>query len=354
MSERADAEMMAAATSAAGDHHTHPNPRVGAVVVARDGSIVGRGSHAGPGRPHAEVLALAEAGSLAQGSTLYVTLEPCSHQGRTPPCTEAIVAAGVVRVVVAVEDPDPRVSGRGLAALRQSGVATTVGVGATEASALDPGYFHHRSSGRPRVTLKVAMTLDGQTAAEDGSSQWITSPQARRDAHRLRAQHDAVMVGAGTVLADDPALTVRLDGYQGRQPLPVVVAGRRPLPSSRRVFGRPALVFSPGRLDLPADVVVVPDPSGERVDLTGSLEVLGSRGVVDLLVEGGPSLATSLLEEGLVDRGVVYVGAALAGATGRGVFRGSFSTMTELRRVRLTGVEQVGPDARIDFEMETE
>lgn len=348
--ERMDGEMMSAAVVAAGDHRTHPNPRVGAVVVDGEGRIVGRGGHAGPGRPHAEVLALSESGQLARGSTLYVTLEPCAHFGKTPPCVEAIVAADVGRVVVAREDPDSRVAGRGLDALRRSGIEVVTGIGAAEALALDPGYFHHRTTGRPRVTLKIAGTLDGQTAAADGTSQWITSVEARRDAHLLRSSQDAVMVGAGTLLADDPALTVRIEGLEGPQPLPVIVAGRRPISSSRRVFERTALVFSPVVQDLPAEVVVVPDASGERVDLVKMLESLGNRGVVDLLVEGGSSLAAALWGEGLVDHGVFYTAAALAGGHGRGIFDGVFRTVDDLRRLVFTGVERVGPDIRIDFE----
>jgi diaminohydroxyphosphoribosylaminopyrimidine deaminase/5-amino-6-(5-phosphoribosylamino)uracil reductase len=347
--EHVDSQMMAAAIAAAGDHFPHPNPRVGAVVVAANGTVVGSGGHRGPGTAHAEVLALTEAGRLARGATIYVTLEPCAHHGRTPPCTEAIQAAGIVRVVAALEDPDSQVAGRGFAALRAAGIEVLTGVCSEEALDLDPGYFHHRSSGRPRVTLKVAMTLDGQVAAADGTSRWITSTEARRDGHHLRAAHDAIMVGAGTLLADDPELTVRLDGYTGKQPLPVVVAGRRPLPSERRVFERTALVFSPVGLELPAEVVVAPDADGTRVDLEAMLEALGKRSVVDLLVEGGPGLAAALWHQGLVDRGVAYVAAALAGGAGRGVFDGVFATIGNLHKVTFTGIEQVGPDLRIDF-----
>jgi diaminohydroxyphosphoribosylaminopyrimidine deaminase/5-amino-6-(5-phosphoribosylamino)uracil reductase len=216
--------------------------------------------------------------------------------------------------------------------------------------ALDPGYFLHRTAGRPRVTLKLAMTLDGQTAADDGSSQWITSEEARRDAHLLRAGSDSVMVGAGTVLADDPSLTVRLDGHIGPQPLPVIVAGRRPLPPTGRVFAREVLVFSPREVELPGEVVVVPDPTGERVDLAKALEILGTRGVVDLLVEGGSSLATSLWEAGLVDHGIIYAAGCLAGGLGRGVFNGAFRTIGDLQRIKIIAIDLVGPDLRVDFE----
>ena len=349
--ERVDRQMMSAAIAAAGGQYPHPNPRVGAVVVAPDGRVVGRGGHRGPGSPHAEVVALSEAGELARGATLYVTLEPCAHHGKTPPCTEAIIAAGIGRVVAAVEDPDGHVAGRGLAALAASGIKVVTGICSTEARDLDPGYFHHRSTGRPRVTLKVAMTLDGQAAAADGTSQWITSSEARRDAHHLRAAHDAIMVGAGTLLADDPQLTVRLEGFVGPQPLPVIVAGRRRIPADLRVFERSALVFSPVGLDLPAEVIVIPDESGDKANLSKMLDILGERGVVDLMVEGGPLLATSLFRNDLVDCGVVYVAARLAGGSGRGIFDGEvFASVGDLQEVLFTGISRVGPDLRIDFE----
>ena len=318
-------------------------------MVTGDGEVVGRGGHRGPGTPHAEILALAEAASAARGATLYVTLEPCTHHGKTPPCARAIVAAGIARVVVALEDPDTRVGGRGFAALRESGIEVVTGVGSGPAHDLDPGYFHHRLTGRPRVTLKMAMTLDGQVAAADGTSRWITSVEARRDAHALRSAHDAVMVGAGTLLADDPELTVRLDDYAGPQPRPVVVAGRRPIPPVRRVFERAALVFSPGELDVPAEVVVLPDASEERVDLGAMLDALGSRGVVDLLVEGGTRLATAFWSRHLVDRGVAYIAAAFAGGSGHGAFEGVFGTVADLQHLQFTAVGPVGPDVRIEF-----
>lgn len=348
---RVDRDMMKAAIEAAGSHHTHPNPRVGAVVVTADGVVAGRGSHAGPGRPHAELVALEAAGDQAAGSTLYVTLEPCVHHGRTPPCTEAILAAGVERVVVAIEDPDPQVAGQGFAALRAAGIDVTIGVLAAQAAAIDPAYFHHRRTGRPRVTLKAALTLDGQVAAADGTSQWITSVEARLDGHRLRAEADAVMVGAGTVFADDPRLTVRTEGYEGPQPLPVVVAGRRPLPADAAVFSRPAIVFAPAPQELPGEVILAPAAAGTKVDLARALDALGGRGIVDLLVEGGSTLAAAFLAERLIDRGVFYVGASLGGGTGLPVFGGVFASLGDARSVEITRVQRVGPDIKIEFEM---
>ncbi|MET0229024.1 MAG: bifunctional diaminohydroxyphosphoribosylaminopyrimidine deaminase/5-amino-6-(5-phosphoribosylamino)uracil reductase RibD, partial [Actinomycetes bacterium] len=217
----------ALALAEGGRGRVSPNPMVGAVLV-RDGRVVGEGFHRAAGRAHAEAEALAAAGAAAAGATCYVTLEPCAHHGRTPPCADALVAAGVARVVAAVQDPDPRVDGAGLARLRAAGVAVELGVGAEAAATQNAAYLTHRRLGRPRVTLKAAASLDGKVAAPDGTSQWITGPAARSDGHRLRAEADAVAVGAGTALADNPRLTVRLPGFTGHQPLRVLVdaAGR--------------------------------------------------------------------------------------------------------------------------------
>jgi len=342
--------LMREAISLAVATRPHPNPRVGALVLDADGRMVGRGMHAGPGSPHAEALALEEAGERAAGGTLVVSLEPCDHTGQTPPCTEAVLASGVVRVLVGVEDPDPRVAGRGIGRLRSAGVDVVVGIAAAEAEGLDPGYFHHRRTGRPRVTLKMALTLDGWAAAADGSSQWITSEEAREDGHLLRAAADAVMVGAGTVLADAPALTVRFPNHSGGQPRTVVVAGRRPLPVQARLWERRPLVLAPGPVDCPGEVVVLPGPDG--VDLAAGLSALGERGLLDLLVEGGPTLAGSLLRAGLVDRCVFYFGARLGGGVGTPALRGAFATLADARRARIGSVAAVGPDVRIEFTLE--
>ncbi|MDX1690645.1 MAG: bifunctional diaminohydroxyphosphoribosylaminopyrimidine deaminase/5-amino-6-(5-phosphoribosylamino)uracil reductase RibD [Acidimicrobiia bacterium] len=330
------------------DTHPHPNPRVGCLVVA-DGAIVGHGVHLRPGEPHAEILALAEAGEAARGATLVVTLEPCDHTGRTPPCTDAIVNAGVERVVVGIGDPDERVSGRGIERLRRAGIEVVTDVAPQAAEAADPGYFHHRRTGRPLVTVKLAMTLDGQVAAADGTSQWITSEAARRDVHGLRARSDAVMVGAGTLLADDPRLTVRLEGRSHRQPRPIVVAGRRPLPPERALWSRDPLVYTPEPRDLPGEVVVCGD--GERVDLPGMIGDLGKRGIVDLLVEGGAGLAGALWRAGSVDRLVTYVGGVVGGGVGLPAFGGVFTTIRDATSVEITGVTRLGPDVRIDAEV---
>jgi diaminohydroxyphosphoribosylaminopyrimidine deaminase/5-amino-6-(5-phosphoribosylamino)uracil reductase len=330
-----------------GAANPHPNPRVGAVILAADGTVVGFGVHRAPGGPHAEVEALEAAGERARGGTLVVTLEPCNHHGRTPPCVDAILAAGIERVVVGAADPDTAVAGGGIERLLEAGVSVETGVLADEVEAMDPAYFHHRRTGRPRVTLKAALTLDGQVAARDGSSQWITSPEAREDGHRLRAEADAVMVGAGTALTDNPELTVRLPGYEGRQPVPVVVAGTRPFPNDLRVIERNAIIFAPSARDLDAEVVVV--ESGDRVDLEKALVTLGERGIVDLLVEGGPVLADGLMESGLVDRCIFYLGAKIAAGAGRPPFHGIFTTIDDAIAVTITDVRSVGPDLRVEF-----
>lgn len=339
-------ELMRTAIALMAGTRPHPNPRVGALVVADDGRIIGRGAHHGPGQPHAEVLALEEAGD-ARGATLVTTLEPCDHHGRTPPCTDALIRAGVAKVVVGATDPDDLVAGRGTAHLERAGIDVVVGVLTAEVVAADPGYFHHRRTGRARVTLKAAATLDGQIAAVDGTSQWISGPEAREDAHLLRATSDAIMVGAGTVIADDPRLTVRLDSFAGPQPTSVVIAGSRPLPAESALFGGKCLVYSPRPLDVPAEVVVM--PSGGAVDLAAALADLGSRGLLDVLVEGGARLSSALWSAGLVDRGVFYLAQRVAGGVGKGVFDGVFSSLPDATEVDISGMALVGGDLRIEF-----
>ena len=309
---------------------TAPNPWVGSVVVPPDsdpdGAIVFAGATAPPGGPHAEVTALAAAGEAAQGSTLYVTLEPCAHHGRTPPCTDAIIAAGVSRVVVGIEDPDEQVAGRGIAALRAAGLEVTVGVAADEVAEQLAPYRKHRATGKPWVVLKMAASLDGRSAAPDGTSRWITGEPARQDVHRLRASSDAVLVGAGTVRADDPALTVRLDdGVEREQPLRVVL-GRAP--AAAKV--RPALELSG--------------------DLGDVLNELGRRGVLRLLVEGGASVAHDFHTAGLVDRYVLYLAPVLFGGDdGRPIFAGpGAGTIGDVWKGRIVSIEQLGEDLRVE------
>lgn len=329
-------------------HRPHPNPRVGAVLVSHDDRILAEHGHAGPGEVHAEWGLLESYGPVPAGSYLVVTLEPCTHTARTPPCVEAILAAGVPRVVVGAIDPDPRVSGSGVDALRRAGVEVVTGVAADAVEAADPAYFHHRRIGLPLVTLKHAATLDGQIAAADGSSQWITGEAARTDAHRLRAEHDAVLVGAGTVRQDDPRLDVRLPGYEGPQPVPVVVAGSRPLPPDLRIWEREPIVLASEESVLPGLDVVHSGTAGV-VDLEAGLRALADRGLLSILAEGGSRLAAGLWSRRLVDRGVHYMGAKIAGGTGRGAFDSVFATLADATDIHITDVRRLGDDLRIDW-----
>jgi diaminohydroxyphosphoribosylaminopyrimidine deaminase/5-amino-6-(5-phosphoribosylamino)uracil reductase len=329
-----DGELMrrAVAQAAAVRSTTAPNPWVGCVIVpAQDRTAAGtgplyEGATSPPGGPHAEVVALVAAGAAARDATLYVTLEPCVHQGRTPPCTDAIIEAGVARVVIGVEDPDPLVAGQGLAALRAAGIDVTVGVAADEITEQLAPYLKHRTTGQPWVVLKMAASLDARTAAPDGTSRWITGEAARRDVHLLRAASDAVLVGAGTVRADDPELTVRLDdGREHRQPLRVVL-GRAP--EGARVH--PALELSG--------------------DLGDVLAELGRRGVIQLLVEGGATVAHEFHAAGLVDRYILYLAPVLFGGDdARPLFAGpGAGTLDEVWRGRLVSIERLGEDLRVE------
>lgn len=304
-----------------------PNPAVGCVIVAA-GKVVGRGWTQPGGRPHAETEALAMAGASADGATAYVSLEPCSHHGKTPPCAEALIAAGIRRVVIAVEDPDPRVSGRGVARLRQAGLIVATGVLAEEASELNAGFLSRITRRRPLVTLKVASTLDGRIATHFGESRWITGDSARQVGHLLRAETDAIMVGSGTVLADDPELTCRLPGLEDRSPVRVVVDGRLRLPLTSKLVSSANEVATwvltqeggddsrrEAYEEAGVDVVELPgDHNG--LDLRAALDVLGESGITRVLVEGGAHLAASLLRLGLVDRLVWFRAPRLIGGDG--------------------------------------
>jgi diaminohydroxyphosphoribosylaminopyrimidine deaminase/5-amino-6-(5-phosphoribosylamino)uracil reductase len=329
--------LMRRAVEATSGTYPHPNPRVGAVVISPDGTVRNVGAHVRPGTPHAEVLAL-EGLTDTAGDTMVVTLEPCNHHGRTPPCTDAIIDAGIVRVFVGTVDPDEQVSGRGVAALRHAGIEV-VETGLSEMiEGNDPGYYHHRRTGRPLVTLKLALTLDGQIAALDGTSRWITSSDARSDAHELRASHDAVLIGAGTLREDDPELTVRIDGWHGPQPIPVVFKGRRPLPLEAKLWQR--------------DPIVVEPTSDGTVSITDSLEDLARVGITSVLVEGGANVARSFIEADVINEIIVYVGAKLAGGTGLPALAGPFTTMADALPLTFTGVDRIGPDLKITARIE--
>jgi len=328
-------ELMHAAIDATIATHPHPNPRVGCLIVTPEHNVLAIGACHGDGLAHAETNALDTLAHRddARGATAIVTLEPCSHHGRTPPCADALIEAGIAEVVIGTLDPDPRVSGRGVARLQAAGVKVRVGVAEDAVIASDRAYFHHRITGLPLVTLKMASTLDGQAAASDGTSQWITSEPARADGHRLRSEHDAILTGSGTVLADDPALTVRLDGYEGPQPRPVVLVGDRPLNADAQVMQRDPLIYG-------ADE---PGP----VDIAAVLKDLGARGVLSVLVEAGPSLSRAFLDATAVDTIVWYLGAKLAAGTGHPAIGGTFATLTDAMDLTISDVTRFGPDLRI-------
>lgn len=304
-----------------------PNPSVGCVLV-RDGAVVGRGWTRASGRPHAETEALMRAGTAAAGATAFVTLEPCSHYGQTPPCAVALITAKVARVVAAVEDPDPRVSGAGLAALRAAGMVVECGLLADEAAELNAGFFMRVTAGRPLVTLKAATTLDGRIATHRGESRWITGEAARHRAHSLRAQHDAIVVGVGTALADDPELTCRLPGLGQRSPIRVVVDPRLRLPLTSRVIQTASKTPTWIVTDAEADrgrraalkdcgvELVDLTPAGDRPDMGEILRALAARGITRALVEGGGRLTGALLGDGLIDRIVWFRAGTIMGGDG--------------------------------------
>ncbi|MDQ6715063.1 MAG: bifunctional diaminohydroxyphosphoribosylaminopyrimidine deaminase/5-amino-6-(5-phosphoribosylamino)uracil reductase RibD [Actinomycetota bacterium] len=306
------------------------NPLVGAVLVDEGGRPVGTGWHAGAGSAHAEVMALAEAGGAARGATAYVTLEPCSHTGRTPPCSQALLDAGVSRVVFAQTDPNPKAAG-GADVLRAAGVEVEGGLLAGEAQALNEAWTFAQAHARPMVTWKLATTLDGRAAAADGTSRWITGPQARADVHELRARCGAVVVGTGTALADDPSLTARRpDGtLHAVQPLRVVV-GDRPLPPDARL------------LDDSAPTLRLP-----RSDTTHVLQELTDREIHHVLLEGGPTLAAAFVQAGLVDEVVAYVAPVLLGAGAGSVGDLGIRTISDAVRLDLRQIAQLGPDLRL-------
>lgn len=303
---------------------TSPNPWVGCLIVATDGRVFEGATEAAGGR-HAEVVALDAAGDAARGSTVYVTLEPCAHHGRTGPCADALTSAGVARVVIGIEDPDPNVAGGGIARLRHAGVDVETGIGQAEVAEQLAPYLKHRSTGRPWVVLKLASSLDGRAAAPDGSSRWITGSAARADAHRLRAESDAVIVGSGTVRADDPELTVR--DAEGRDPLRVVL-GKAP----------------PGAKVHPCLEMTGPLPE--------VLDGLGARGVLQALVEGGPTVAGEFHREGLVDRYVIYMAPVLfGGQDARGLLAGSGAqNISEIWRGRIRCVTRLDEDLKIELD----
>lgn len=357
-----DAHYMARAIELArkGLYTTHPNPRVGCVIV-RDGQIVGEGWHVRAGEPHAEVHALRAAGALARGATAYVTLEPCSHHGRTPPCAEGLVNAGVARVVAAMQDPNPEVAGRGLKRLADAGIEVRCGVLESQARALNQGFLKRMEHGLPFVRVKLAMSLDGRTAMASGESQWITGPAARSAVQRLRAQASVVITGADTVLADGARLTVRadelgLDAEQtaqamSRAPLRVLIDGRLRVPLDAPFFkAGPALVATcvppAEQYRTGPECLVIPGENGQ-IDLRQLLRALAARDVNEVLVEAGPRLAGAFAEQGLVDEYQIFIAAKFLGSTARPLLELPLTRMSEASELKIIEMRAVGDDWRV-------
>lgn len=352
----ADREFMARALALAerGLYTTTPNPRVGCVIV-KDGAIAGSGWHEAAGRPHAEVNALEEAGTKARGATMYVTLEPCSHHGRTPPCADAVIKAGIARVVAAMQDPNPVVCGNGFARMSGAGIEVTHGLMQEEGRELNIGYVMRMEQGRPWVRMKVAASLDGRTALANGASQWITGEAARRDGHHFRARACALLTGIGTVMDDDPRLDVRHVDTP-RQPLKVLVDSRLEVPEGARLLAYGSVLVAAARADnmkaealraRGVEVLMLPNPHG-KVDLPELVRELGRRGMNEVHVEAGARLNGSLLREGCVDELLVYLASSIVGDTGLGMF--SLPELTDLaQRIRLSvrDLARVGEDIRV-------
>jgi diaminohydroxyphosphoribosylaminopyrimidine deaminase/5-amino-6-(5-phosphoribosylamino)uracil reductase len=334
---------------------TDPNPRVGCVLV-RDGVVVGEGWHERAGGPHAEVHALAQAGDRARGATAYVSLEPCDHHGRTPPCSLALIDAGVTRVVCAMQDPDPRVSGGGIARLRAQGIAVETGLMREAAEALNPGYLKRLRQGVPLVRVKLAMSLDGRTALASGESRWITADAARKDAQRYRARSSAILTGVGTILADDPAMNVRVP-ESDRQPLRIVLDSALRTPSDARIINREGAVLVIGAGDHPqrraslerqgVEVLVMPAAEG-RPALPQVLALLAARGVNELWVEAGAELAGAFVAQRLFDELVVYVAPSLLGGGARGLLElPALQQLEQRTRLRFADWRLIGEDLRL-------
>lgn len=348
--------------AAQGEGRTTPNPTVGAVVV-RDGKVVGRGFHPRAGEPHAEIFALREAGELARGADLYVTLEPCCHSGRTGPCTEALIAAGVGRVFVGCPDPNPLVAGRGMDALQSAGIKVVSGILVRDCLRIIAPFAKHVLTGLPFVTLKAALTLDGNLATSSGNSQWITGPASRERVHQLRDRSDAVMVGIGTVLADNPRLTTRLSQGGGRDPLRIVIDSRLMTPENALVVTgeSEARTLIATTVDAPEGkarrlrelgVEVLRIGDGAAVDLPQLMSELGRRGIQSILLEGGGRLNSAALQSGIVDRCLLFYAPVLLGGRGIGLFAGSgVEFLADAVRLRDVRVEQIGDDVMLEGDL---
>ncbi len=351
-----------------GMYTTDPNPNVGCVLVNAAGDIVGEGWHQRAGEPHAEPLAIRDAGERTDGTTAYVTLEPCNHHGRTPPCAEALITAGVKRVVAATEDPNPTVSGRGYDKLRAAGIEVEAGVLEADAIELNIGYTKRMKTGRPWVRVKIAASLDGRTALANGASQWITGPEARADVHRWRARSSAMLTGSGTVIADDPALTARVEGLDAaaiQQPLRVVVDTNLSTPANAQLLrgGGPVLIahcdgaaeYAERLSSAGAELCSLSAAGHAGVDLSALMNMLGERGINEVMVEAGQRLNGALLDAGLVDELIVYQAGSILGADARGMFGiRPLSTMDARYNFNLHDVRRIGNDLRLIYRPEAQ
>lgn len=366
MNSALDQRFMARAIQLArlGWYSTHPNPRVGCLIV-KEGEVIAEGFHRRAGEPHAERNALAKAGVAANGATAYVTLEPCCHHGRTPPCTEALIESGVKRVVVGMPDPNPLVAGQGLELLRQAGIQVTEGVMRPQVEALNPGFIKRMIHGLPYIRCKMAMSLDGRTAMADGESQWITSPAARVDVQKLRAQSAAILTGVGTLLADDPSMNVRLsamelgleEGIPIPHPVRVVLDPELATPGDAKMLGLPGPTLIICSDEQPvhgaaleaagAQIVRLPGDK-QRLDLHQVIRFLGEQEINEVLLESGATLAGAMLEQGLVDELIIYQAPHLMGNKGRGLFLlPGIARMADRIALQVTDLRQVGTDIRI-------
>jgi diaminohydroxyphosphoribosylaminopyrimidine deaminase/5-amino-6-(5-phosphoribosylamino)uracil reductase len=350
---------MALQLAAKGLYTTDPNPRVGCVIVNNQ-QIVGQGWHQRAGGPHAEIHALRQAGDRAQDATVYVTLEPCSHHGKTPPCAEALIEAKVSRVVAAMQDPNPLVAGEGLRKLAAVGIHTQSGVLQNQAEALNPGFIKRMQDKRPHVRCKLAMSVDGRTAMANGESQWITGEDARRDVHRLRARSSAVLTGINTVLADDPSLNARLDNVDDDaivQPIRVVVDSQLRMPLEAKILALPGKTIivtvskEEGKMDRlrqrGADIIVVEQKAG-RVDLDALLKILAEKQINEVMAEAGPTLNGELLQQQLVDELIIYMAPSIMGDAAKGMFTlPGIENMQDRVELNISDIRAVGRDWRI-------
>ncbi len=346
--------------AARGLYTTHPNPRVGCVLV-KDGKLIGEGYHVEAGGWHAEIHALHEAGEQATGATAYVTLEPCSHQGRTPPCSDALIAAGIERVVIALEDPNPAVAGRGIQRLQDAGIVVQSGLQADGCEQLNPGFLKRMRHGRPYVRVKMAQSLDGRTAMASGESQWITGPEARYDVQRLRAQSAAIMTGVGTVLTDNPSLNVRELNARFKQPLRVILDPQATTPPHAILFSIPSpiLIAVAEDAQIPEawlhneQISLLPlSASGDRLDLSRLMEVLADMEINEVHVEAGATLSGALIEQQLVDELVIYTAPLLLGSDARPLFHLPLASMSEKIRLKRVDQRMVGNDQRVVLKLD--